>query len=165
MITVPNGYDEVIAVYGDPKFRDLGDGQLAVDDSWEEQNCITITVPGYDRRLYVHRLVAQPFLMALGNAMARRPDYVVRTLGCFNPRCKRLLQIVDGKRIVTFRPDKPSIHAWAAAIDMNADTNQYGSTSYDMPSEFVEEFAAQGFVWGGQFHTPDPMHFQLARGV
>jgi len=53
-----------------------------------------------------------------------------------------------------------SLHTWAIAIDLNLRTNRLG-THGNMSGEVIAIFAKRGFYWGGQFHRPDPQHFQL----
>lgn len=158
---IPIGYDQIRNIYGDPHFRDLGHGQLAVDPKWEDANMHKTPLPGYDRMVYMHNLIVQPTQNALARAITRRPDYKLRVIGCFAPRFKKTIK----NGMIVYRSDAPSIHSWGAALDINPDTNTFGASSWDMPDEFVEEFLAEGFVWGGHFKTCDPMHFQLAHGV
>lgn len=57
-----------------------------------------------------------------------------------------------------------SQHAWGLAFDINVPGNQYGATpTLDM--RIVEIFRSWGFTWGGDFSTPDGMHFELSRIV
>jgi len=53
----------------------------------------------------------------------------------------------------------PSQHAYGAAIDINAPENPYGSTP-TMDPKIVRIFQRWGFMWGGDFLTPDGMHFE-----
>ena len=53
----------------------------------------------------------------------------------------------------------PSQHAYGAAIDINAPENPYGATP-TMDPTIVKIFQRRGFVWGGDFLTPDGMHFE-----
>lgn len=60
---------------------------------------------------------------------------------------------------------KLSLHAYAAALDLAADWNPNGKSwrpnAGMMPIAVVNIFAAEGWVWGGQFAgTKDCMHFQ-----
>lgn len=119
-------------------------------------------LPGFETRpLYINRLIEQPLRAALTGATIRRPDYKIRTLGCFNPRMKR----TNGTEL--------SLHSWGVAIDLNADANPLQSLKHptdafacDIPNEWVEEFKRCGFTWGGEFHglTKDPMHLQWTSG-
>jgi D-alanyl-D-alanine carboxypeptidase len=53
----------------------------------------------------------------------------------------------------------PSQHAYGAAIDINAPENPYGTTP-TMDPKIVRIFERWGFLWGGDFLTPDGMHFE-----
>lgn len=73
-----------------------------------------------------------------------------------------LLKTFDGiynNRDKTGQPGVKSTHAWGIAVDLNADTNRFG-TAGDMPAEIIEIFEAHGFLHLKQ----DPMHFQFASG-
>ncbi|HYN35095.1 MAG TPA: M15 family metallopeptidase, partial [Ilumatobacteraceae bacterium] len=77
--------------------------------------------------------------------------------GCHNPRFNRLTP--SGTLGFLSR------HSWAAAIDMNT----VGSCQGCAPPDFatrpggcttVQIFRKYGFAWGGNFLTPDGMHFE-----
>jgi D-alanyl-D-alanine carboxypeptidase len=53
----------------------------------------------------------------------------------------------------------PSEHAYGAAIDINAPENPYGAKP-TMDPAIVRIFEGWGFLWGGNFLTPDGMHFE-----
>ena len=65
-----------------------------------------------------------------------------------------------------FRPIKGghtlSTHAFGAAIDIDPLHNAMG-TKGRMPPWVVEIFEKQGFVWGGNWKRPDPMHFEYTK--
>jgi len=69
--------------------------------------------------------------------------------GCYNPRFNRL----------TGNLGFLSRHAWAQAIDMNPSTNAQGARP-QMDCRIVRIFRKHGFAWGGNFLTPDGMHFE-----
>lgn len=59
-----------------------------------------------------------------------------------------------------------SVHAWGAAIDLDADDNSFRNNwpmQADMPLEVMEEFAKEGWVAAGAFWGYDAMHFQATR--
>lgn len=59
-----------------------------------------------------------------------------------------------------------SLHAFGAAIDLDADDNSFRDTwplQADMPLEIMEEFAREGWVSAGAFWGYDAMHFQATR--
>jgi hypothetical protein len=65
---------------------------------------------------------------------------------------------------------RPSMHAYAAAIDLNIKASDYwlwqtakgGNIPYRnrMPQEIVDIFERHGFIWGGKWYHYDTMHFE-----
>lgn len=55
-----------------------------------------------------------------------------------------------------------SLHSWGIAIDVNAFENGMGKIPR-LSDSFVQCFKVNGFDWGGDFHYPDGMHFQLRK--
>ena len=73
--------------------------------------------------------------------------------GCYNFRLKR-----GGTSY--------SLHAYGAAIDLDADDNSFRDSwplRADMPLEIMEEFAREGWIAAGAFWGYDAMHFQATR--
>lgn len=59
-----------------------------------------------------------------------------------------------------------SLHAYGAAIDLDADDNTFRDSwpmQSDMPLEIMECFAREGWVSAGAFWGFDSMHFQATR--
>jgi hypothetical protein len=52
-----------------------------------------------------------------------------------------------------------SRHSWGEPIDMNTSTNVQGGTPH-MDCRVVRIFRKHNFAWGGNFLTPDGMHFE-----
>jgi hypothetical protein len=71
--------------------------------------------------------------------------------GCFYPRFNRLAT----STFVGFL----SRHSWGMALDTNTTTNGQGSTPR-MDCRTVRIFRKWGFAWGGNYLTPDGMHFE-----
>lgn len=72
--------------------------------------------------------------------------------------------------IFNFRPKRGgtswSLHAYGAAIDLDADDNTFKDTwplKADMPLEIIEEFAREGWISAAAFWGYDAMHFQATR--
>ncbi|KKW46547.1 MAG: hypothetical protein UY96_C0003G0050 [Parcubacteria group bacterium GW2011_GWB1_56_8] len=166
-ILVPEGETGVRARYGDIKVSRIdGKLQVVLPHHWERDNLVLaknlpgfVDLEGKSRPLYVHKYIEQPLRAALTGATARRSDYKILTLGCWNVRMSRTTA-------------KLSTHSWAIAVDLNADKNPLVRLAHttdtfasDIPNEWIEEFERCGFLWGGKFQglTRDPMHFQLAR--
>jgi len=58
---------------------------------------------------------------------------------------------------------RPSMHAYGAAIDFNAELNPLGGTG-KMPAAVVSIFKREGWRWGGDYKKRlDPMHFEACR--
>ncbi len=53
-----------------------------------------------------------------------------------------------------------SRHSWAQAIDTNTQGSCQGCAPPDMDCRTVQIFRKYGFAWGGNFLTPDGMHFE-----
>jgi hypothetical protein len=72
--------------------------------------------------------------------------------GCFGPRFNRLT------------PDSSvgflSRHSWGQAVDTNTIGSCQGCAPPDMDCRTVQIFRKHGFAWGGNFLTPDGMHFE-----
>lgn len=153
----PHGLAELQARYGKLLLGPDPQGGLRIISpiGWESANMTLLrSLPGMpEHKLYVHRDMVAPLTAALTAAQAACPDYVIKTIGCWNPRFKRT------------RGGDVSVHAWGLAVDINAATNPMAVTlTTDMPDAFVQAFKDQGFTWGGEFPTPDPMHYQLVSG-
>ena len=73
--------------------------------------------------------------------------------GCFVPRHK----CWDLKRGL-------SCHSWGIAIDLNPAKYPYGSDS--KPHQvLIDIFKNNGFIWGGDWKTKDPMHLEWRRYI
>jgi len=159
----PRGLAEIRRAFGDVKIR-IGAGRWEIVEpvNWEDNNCVVIPdFPGLGRKLYVHKLLVGPLRAALALWQLRCPDYAIRTIGCFNPRPKRVVRACG----LVGWDEGLSMHAVAGAVDINADTNPMRTPlTCDMPAEFIACFTDVGFTWGGKFPTPDPQHMQWASG-
>lgn len=131
-----------------------------------ESNLVTITFPYtmyYDGRVVtktrVHKKCADSLLRVLVNikgkwgnvpsVMGEVTDYG----GCFNDRNKR-------------GGTTKSLHAFGAAIDLDADDNTFKNSwpiKADMPLEVMECFAREGWLSAGAQWGYDAMHFQATR--
>ncbi|GEM_PF-682661 len=158
-IRPPHGYPEICRVFGDIESYVGEDGTL--DPSWEKEMLGYASLPfslplswapeKVVTRIHCHRLLAPVLEGLFQEVVDRGLRPLVRTYGgCFSFRRMR-----GGGRLST--------HSWGIAIDLNPDTNPLGSKG-DMAPELVSLFREFGFVWGGAFSRPDPMHFQFCSG-
>ncbi len=134
-------------------------GAIIGPRGWEANNMHTVVdLPLWSpRRVYLNNALEAPLREALRRCRELGDGYQLHTLGCFAPRAKRT------------NPDHLSVHSWGLAIDLNASTNPLAPSRgaamvRDIPDAWVATFEEVGFVWGGRFLTPDPMHFQWCTG-
>ena len=163
MPPVPNGFQEIVATYGDPR------------PLLEPNGTITPTnLAGWERQIL--ESCPLPFAVAIGGeGQTIRAFQCHRLLaGVFEAvfaelhRAGKAAEIKTWDGTFAFRPIRGdthlSLHAFGAAIDLNAATNPLGGPG-DMDPDIVAIFQHFGFLWGGDFHTrKDPMHFQYATG-
>lgn len=72
--------------------------------------------------------------------------------GCYNDRSVR------GR-------NSTSLHAWAAAIDLNAETEKLAQQNTHWSGQFIAIMKAAGLFWGGDWKSRlDSMHFALFNG-
>ncbi len=132
----------------------------------DETNLVNLTPPYtmlYEGRsiktLRCHKLVAPSLgrvLLALKDLQKTAEEMADEAQdygGCFNFRPKR-----GGTSL--------SMHAWGAAIDLDADDNTFRDSwpmQADMPLEIMEAFAREGWISAGAFWGYDAMHFQATQ--
>jgi hypothetical protein len=161
----PHGLIEITKTFGDinKNIKQLKDGALTLDPAFERQNIVRIKLPynfklAWDHNKNIssircHLLLADRFQAIFDETLEQGLNSKANYFGgCFNFRQKR-----NGAGFST--------HAWGIAIDLNPETNRYG-TSGDMALEVVEIFRNFGFIWGGDWKGKmrDPMHFQYCDG-
>lgn len=59
---------------------------------------------------------------------------------------------------------KLSMHSWGCAVDFDSARNRFGDTAPNFATvpAVLEAFANEGWIWGGEWDTPDGMHWQAA---
>jgi hypothetical protein len=138
-------------IIGTMNYKILDDGFIKPEQAWVDSNISTATV-SIIGEVTCHRLMIPQLQAALSEIESaglagelRLDDYG----GCYVPR------------FIDRNPSLPlSMHAFGLAVDFNVSTNQLG-TEGDMNPRIVEVFERWGFVWGGDWSRPDPMHFEL----
>lgn len=158
-ITYPEGLAGIKKFYGDPMPYLRHDG--TIHPSWERFTLDYAFLPealplGWDwsvkvTRVRVHTMLVAPVEKVLKEIhKAKLWDKMYTFDGSYAWRQSRGAQ-------------RLSTHCWGIALDFNAATNGLGEKG-DMAPEIVEIFERHGWVWGGRWDRPDPMHFQAARG-
>lgn len=131
-----------------------------IDGVWAEETMwmSLVTVPGgiqpywkfggkVCQHVDVHKDMAGPLQLAWANLLERGcQKSIISFDGCLNVRQSRTDQ-------------RQSVHSWGLALDLNAAQNLLGSTGNQNPV-LVGCFTDAGFVWGGTWKNPDPMHLQ-----
>ncbi|MDQ3915571.1 MAG: M15 family metallopeptidase [Actinomycetota bacterium] len=132
-------------------FEVLEGGFIRPDPAWVSANIASATVPVLGS-VTCHRLLLPQLHAALAEIEAEGlAGEIYQYNGCYVPR------------FIDRDPGRPlSMHAFGLAFDVNTPTNQLG-TGGDMDARVVEIFERWGFVWGGRWSRPDPMHFELGR--
>jgi hypothetical protein len=159
----PHGLIEINKTFGDINqyCKQSKDGVLILSPAFESRYIVRLNLPIKLRppfndwkaitSIRCHKLLAEYFREAF-NEISNRKLPIYSFGGCYTFRQKR-----SGAGL--------SAHAWGIAIDLNPETNRYG-TSGDMAPQIVEIFQKYGFLWGGAWSgkTRDPMHFQYCYG-
>lgn len=150
--------EEVIQKYGDIRKHILSDGTLA--PSWYLK-LVRIPLPrpiplawgGVATKVWCHAEIA-PELSNIFAIIAAHPEAWLSIGdygGCFEFRRNRN------------NASEISRHAWGIAIDLDVKDNPNGDTNItaeQMHPFIIETFEKNGWIWGGRFRKPDPMHFE-----
>lgn len=165
----PDGasYDAIRTVYGDPRplLRVTNDLTDENERAWRREILSPLPVPFPKpvglvgsplpaTRAFVHRTLFEEALACFTELFTRDAwRHIEDFAGCYRFR------LIRGGT-------QPSLHSWAAALDFNAARYPLG-TEPDPKDPFVREvvpvFKERGWVWGGDFSRPDPMHFQATK--
>lgn len=153
---------KVNGIFGQFHYRELSGGRIEVDPLWVAENIVTITLPGLNRKVQVHKAAADHFIMAF--------NYIKNGTATVNGKQVSLLSLIetmDGTyvtRHVNWNPGNGlSNHSWATAIDINADGHFGYVDSATDPNMILWEKAFQpaGFSWGNRYS--DSMHYELIK--
>lgn len=144
---------EVETYFGRFDWKEKGNGEIEILGDWVQKNIIQTNLPLLGK-MHIHKLIEMPLLAIWDGIFHECKDAInvedskEGSGGCFNPRH------------LTFNPAKAlSRHSWGIAQDVNPSTNTFG-TKGDMDKRVIDVFERNGFFWGGNFSTPDPMHFE-----
>lgn len=153
---------KVNGIFGQFRYRELSGGRIEVDPQWVANNIVTITLPGLNRQVQVHKAAANNFIMAF--------NYIKNGTATVNGKQVSLLSLIetmDGTyvtRHVNWNPSKGlSNHSWGTAIDINADDHFCYVDSASDPNMILWEkaFKPAGFSWGNRYS--DAMHYELIK--
>jgi len=128
------------------------ESELIQNDEFISENIVTADVPVLGS-VVCHRVMVDMLIGAMNQLIDEGLSHLIdrdEFAGCWNPRFIRT---------VTGSPAGVSRHSWGAAVDINAASNQLGSAGTQDP-RLVEVMTRWGFIWGGDWAVPDPIHFE-----
>jgi hypothetical protein len=154
--------EEMVAAFGNPWPYVHSDG--TVDPDWERKILGYATMPAplplsWDKTRQVARFKCHKRLVLRFEAAFQKihvNPYVWDTIGDFGG-CYAFRTNRKNHRLL-------SMHAWAAAIDIDVADNQQGDTTPEVHPDVIAAFESEGFAWGGFFagSAVDGMHFEFA---
>ncbi|ABI69279.1 M15 family metallopeptidase [Syntrophomonas wolfei] len=149
--------------FGQFRYKDLSGGRIEIDPRWMAENIVTITLPGLDREVQVHKEARDNFIRAF--------NYIKNGSAWINGKEVPLLSLVktmDGTfvpRHVNWDSAKGlSRHSWGTAIDINA-ANHFRRVDPEQEANdpnlilWEKAFKPAGFSWGNSYS--DSMHYEL----
>ncbi len=141
-------------IFGKFEYTEKSNGGINILNNWQNDNIIILKVN--DLTVWCHKLIAPQLAGAFSEIYARGLQGEVNFEGgggCFVPRHK----CWDPKRGLSF-------HSWGITLDIRPREFPYGSSARQNPY-VVSIFRKWGFFYGGDFRTPDPMHYEWCRFV
>ncbi|QGT98624.1 hypothetical protein SYNTR_0031 [Candidatus Syntrophocurvum alkaliphilum] len=155
----------VNGAFGQFHYRHIGGGRIEIDPVWVQENIVTITLPGLNRQVQVHKDAADNFIYAF--------TLIKNGTANINGRQVPLLSLIDTMdgtwvpRHVNWNPSRGlSNHSWGTAIDINAAGNFRYVCPINEPNHpnlilWEKAFKPAGFSWGNRFN--DAMHYEIIR--
>lgn len=146
---IPQNRSELIKIFGNIEYKEALAGRIVITNGWAKENIVMADLP-IEGRHPIHKLIEPVLTDVLLDIVGANLAGAITQFGCWNPRHK----MNDPKRSL-------SLHSWGIAVDINWSTNAPG-TKGDLHPKIVEIFKKYGWIWGGDWRSRDPMHFQLA---
>lgn len=148
------------SVYGDPR----GPDRTRMSLKWERENIVYIVPPFRMTyagkavpRIRVHKHCSKSLWQVLENLRVAASGRQ-KTLDHWG------VSIFGG--VVMYRlmrgGNRLSIHSYGAAIDLDPANNSLGDSTgrFLQFPEVMKAFRDEGWMWGGDWSRPDPMHWQ-----
>jgi len=149
--------------FGQFRYRDTYGGRIEIDPQWVKANIVTITLPGVNKQVQVHKDAAVAFIKAftlIQNGTAVVDGKTVPLLS--------LIRTIDGTwvpRHIGWNNNRNlSNHSWGTAIDINASDHYRYVDPAKEPNDpnyilWEKAFKPAGFSWGNSYK--DAMHYEL----
>lgn len=157
------GMTQTKVALGEFAYRVNSSGSVSLDSTWKNANITSGSIGRLLLQTGCHREVRVALADAMNEVISSGLENTInyydanRAGGCFLARFNRLTP----NSSVGFL----SRHSWGMAVD----TNTVGSCQGCAPPDFATKtggcdviriFRKHGFAWGGNFLTPDGMHFE-----
>ena len=152
------GMAETKVALGEFAYRVNSSGSVSLDSAWRNANITSGSIGQLRLQTGCHRMVRVSLANAMNEMIAAGLEYTINyghantAGGCYLARFNRLTP----NSSIGFL----SRHSWGMAIDTNTIGSCQGCAPPDMDCRTVRIFRKHGFAWGGNFLTPDGMHFE-----
>lgn len=146
------------AALGEFFYRVNPSGSVSIDTVWKNANISSGSIGQLRLQTGCHNLVRDALTNAMNEVIASGLEYTINyehantAGGCYLARFSRQ----SPNSSIGFL----SRHTWGMAIDTNTIGSCQGCAPPDMDCRTVRIFRKHGFAWGGNFLTPDGMHFE-----
>jgi hypothetical protein len=145
----PLPLSEIERIFGKFDYISKPNGGINITDGWQNKNTVMLCVNKI--KIWCNKLVAPQFAGTFAEIIAAGLQDEINLDnggGCFVPRHKNW-DITRGL----------SYHSWGIALDNRPNEFPYDSKKRQHP-EVIRIFRKWGFYYGGDFKTPDPMHYE-----
>ena len=125
-------------------------GRINIAPEWQNANITRVQLHN-GKRVKLHKAVADGFAKAFQEASEKSG---------YNPSSVQ----TQVTRHILWDPSKPlSNHTYGTAVDFDPADNPYGKRSGELRDfpEFINIMNCYGWLWGGDWKTPDDMHFEF----
>jgi len=153
----------VDSFYGNPRGNDGGPSA-----AWEEANLTRLVPPwplvtAWDgtpvKSIRIHRLCAESLRITLEAIWmaAGQNERVIKNWGMHLYGGGYSFRLMRGS-------NRLSMHSWGCAVDFDPERNKFGDTTPNFANcpAVLDAFAAEKWIWGGNWKKPDGMHWQAA---
>lgn len=145
-------YQQIKGYFGEFEYTEQPGGRIRIIDNWYAENIRLLEVGKH--RLWVHKLICGQLAAAIAECISLGYSKAITFEDGGGGFCARH-KMHDPKRGL-------SCHSWGIACDLSPVKYPYGGEAAP-PQAVVQIFNKYGFLWGGNFRTPDNMHFQFSR--
>lgn len=137
-------------IFGSFGYTSHSNGSITVLDDWAKTHIVKVKLG--NSTLWCHKLIKHELIEVYDELQRFQLEHefdISNGGGCYVPRHKSW----NSKRGL-------SLHSWGIAVDLNPKLYPYGSKQRPSAA-LILAFEKHGFRWGGDWRTPDPMHFEI----